>query len=343
MHLQDNTLLQGGKYKIVRFISSGGFGCTYEAEHVMLHKKIAIKEFFVKDFCNRDESTAQVTVGTQTKVALVSKLRKKFIEEAVALSGFKHPNIVSVSDIFEENGTAYYVMDYIDGKSIHEILKTENLLSEERAVKYTTQIAHALQYVHDHNRLHLDIKPGNIMVDVNDNAILIDFGTSKQYDEEAGENTSTLLCKTPGYAPIEQLGNSVQTFTPATDIYSLGATLYKMLSGITPPEANILVADDDELKPLPDNVSFSTRNAVNQAMQVKRKDRPQNIKDFLDLLEKLRNNMAHQKSSVDIYPKILLSLYMKNGKSVTPLNCALKAFILELRDSAAAFDDLSMK
>ena len=129
MHLQDNTLLQGGKYKIVRFISSGGFGCTYEAEHVMLHKKIAIKEFFVKDFCNRDESTAQVTVGTQTKVALVSKLRKKFIEEAVALSGFKHPNIVSVSDIFEENGTAYYVMDYIDGKSIHEILKTENFCS----------------------------------------------------------------------------------------------------------------------------------------------------------------------------------------------------------------------
>ena len=106
MNLPVNTLLQGGKYKIVRFISSGGFGCTYEAEHVMLEKRVAIKEFFVKDFCNRDENTAHVTVGTLSKKGLVEKLRRKFIDEAKALCRLQHSGIVSVQDVFEENGTA---------------------------------------------------------------------------------------------------------------------------------------------------------------------------------------------------------------------------------------------
>jgi serine/threonine protein kinase len=113
-HLQSNTLLNG-KYRIVRFIKSGGFGCTYEAENTYLKERVAIKEFFVKDFCNREESGMTVSVGTKSKAELVARLRGKFLEEAVALHKLKHPGIVHVSDIFEENGTAYYVMDYIDG------------------------------------------------------------------------------------------------------------------------------------------------------------------------------------------------------------------------------------
>ena len=111
MHLPNNTLLQGGKYKIVRFISSGGFGCTYEAEHILLKKKVAIKEFFVKDFCNRDETTSQISVGITSKTALVNKLKSKFIAEAQSLCSLEHPNIVHVFDVFEENGTAYYVIN----------------------------------------------------------------------------------------------------------------------------------------------------------------------------------------------------------------------------------------
>ena len=113
MHLRNNTLLQGGKYKIVRFIASGGFGCTYEARHTLLDSRVALKEFFVSDFCNRDEKTGQVTVATQSKVELIGKLKKKFIDEARALFKMKHPGIVRVTDIFEENGTAYYAMEYI--------------------------------------------------------------------------------------------------------------------------------------------------------------------------------------------------------------------------------------
>ncbi len=285
MHLPDGTLLQGGKYKIVRFISSGGFGCTYEAEHVMLENKVAIKEFFVKDFCNRDETTAHVTVGTTSKRGLVDKLRDKFIDEARALSRLQHPGIVRVSDVFEENGTAYFVMDFIDGNSLGEILKREGHLSEQRALKYIRQAAEALRHVHAHNRLHLDVKPGNIMIDRQDNAVLIDFGASKQYDEQDGENTSTLMGKTPGYAPLEQMGNDVVKFTPPTDIYALGATLYKLLTGITPMSAT-LIASGDTLAPLPDTVSKNVADAVSAAMQTNKSKRPQSIDKFLEILNR---------------------------------------------------------
>lgn len=282
MNLPIGTLLQGGKYEIKRFISAGGFGCTYEGVHTMLDTHIAIKEFFVKDFCNRDEQTSHVTVGTQSKVELVQKLRRKFIDEAKAIYKMQHNNIVRILDIFEENGTAYYVMDYVDGKSLHEIVKERGALPEQEVMKYVEQIADALEYVHSQNRLHLDIKPGNIMVDKLGKVKLIDFGASKQYDEVDGENTSTLLGKTPGYAPIEQMGNTVRTFTPATDIYALGATIYKCLTGNTPPDATLLM--DEGLDPFPANVTTKTQKAVEKAMEVSKKNRPQTIGEFRALL-----------------------------------------------------------
>ena len=283
MNLPVNTLLQGGKYKIVRFINSGGFGCTYEAVHVMLDRRVAIKEFFVKDYCNRDETTARVTVGTESKKELVSRLRDKFIEEAKALCRLDHPGIVRVFDVFEENGTAYYVMRYIDGLSLGDLVKREGPLSEQRALKYIRQLAEALDYVHRNNRLHLDIKPSNIMVGPSDRAILIDFGASKYYGADHGENTSTLMGKTPGYAPLEQMGNDVGQFMPASDIYALGATFYKLLSGLTPPDAYQLVSGA-RLQPLPDEISASTRTAIAEAMRINKFERPQSIQEFLDLL-----------------------------------------------------------
>ena len=283
MHLKQGTLLQGGKFEIVRYISSGGFGCTYEARHTLFKKTVAIKEFFVKDFCNRDELGA-VVVATQGKVELINKLRVKFIDEAVALYELQHPNIVRVTDVFEENGTAYYVMDYIDGCPLAGLISQKGALSENEALGYIHQVADALQYVHSKNRLHLDIKPQNIMIDNEGKAILIDFGVSKQYDEVNGENTSTLIGSTPGYAPIEQIGNNVVDFRPATDIYALAATLYKALSGVTPLAANLL-ACGDMLEPLPSIVSEVTRNAVEAAMDLNRHKRPQSIEEFLAKLK----------------------------------------------------------
>ena len=283
-YLPAGSPLHGGMYRVIRFISSGGFGCTYEAEHVMLEKRVAIKEFFVKDFCERSETTSHVVVGLRNKQALVEKLRRKFIDEAKGLCKLQHKGIVSVSDVFEENGTAYFVMDYIEGRSLSDRVNDKGPLPENEALKYIRQVCDALAYVHANNRLHLDIKPGNIMIDDDDRAILIDFGASKQYDEVDGENTSTLMGKTPGYAPPEQMSNNVTKFLPATDIYALGATLYKLLTGITPPDANERSAGE-EVALLPEEISAPTRRAVEAALIMAKVKRPQTIAAFLKLLD----------------------------------------------------------
>ncbi len=317
--LKTGTLLKGDTYKIVRFISRGGFGCTYEAQHQMLRKRVAIKEFFVKDFCNRDENTAYITIGIQSKKELVEKLRRKFIDEAVTLSTFSHPGIVRVSDVFEENGTAYFVMDYIDGTSLAEIINREGSLSESRSLRYITQVCNALQHVHDNNRLHLDIKPGNIMINKEtDQAVLIDFGASKQYDEENGENTSTLMGRTPGYAPLEQIGNDVVKFLPATDIYSLGATLYKALTGTTPLSANML-ASGEVLDPLPSTISTSTASAIAAAMQLNKAKRPQTVREFLNILQ-TKQTTNNEVTIIDWEPSINTDKETKQDSPITPFS-----------------------
>ena len=299
MHLPLGTLLQGGKYKIERYIGSGGFGCTYEARHVMLNNTVAIKEFFVKDYCNREATTNRIYVATQSKEEIIERLRKKFVEEARAIFGMNHPNIVRVTDIFEENGTVYYVMDYINGSSLASVIEKRGVLGEAEAVGYIKQIASALAYVHSHNRLHLDVKPQNIMIDQSGKAVLIDFGVSKQYDEVNGENTSTLLGCTPGYAPIEQIGNGVVRFYPSADIYALGATLYKALTGVTPVAAN-LRASGEELPLLPADISLPTRTAIEAAMQINKAHRPQSVGEFLNLLESTDNRVQITENRVQI-------------------------------------------
>ena len=283
-HLQPGTMLRGDTYRIVRFIAAGGFGCTYEAEHVLLEKRVAIKEFFMQDYCNREDYTSRVTVGTKSKFELVDKYKRKFIGEAKALSGLEHEGIVSVSDVFEENGTAYFVMDYVDGQPLSGLCN-KGPLPEKHALFYIRQVCDALAYVHDHNRLHLDIKPGNIMVKSDGRTVLIDFGASKQYEPTTGENNSSMPGLTPGYAPLEQTQGDVRQFFPATDIYALGATLYCLLTGRAPQSpANRLNAEEDDLA-LPANISAATRHAVERALEIRKKDRPQSVREFMALLD----------------------------------------------------------
>ena len=291
------STLQNGKYEIVKVLGQGGFGITYLAIHTFLDKKVAIKEFFLKDFCDRDETTSQITLGTANTAELVSKLKVKFLKEAKNIAKLNHPNIVSIQDIFEENNTAYYLMDYIEGESLGDKIKRDGAMSESKAVRYIKQVASAIEYMHSRKMNHLDIKPTNIMVrQTDDLPILIDFGTSKQYDSE-GEQTSTMAPGfTHGYAPVEQYKpGGVSTFTPQTDIYTLGATLYALLTGNKPPHYSEILEDD--LHELPDSVSTQTKKGVEHAMEIRKNKRPGSIHEFLS---NFFNGYANKQEGINI-------------------------------------------
>lgn len=278
------TMLHMGTYRIIRFLSKGGFGCTYLAEHTLLDKRVAIKELFVGEWCNREQS-GSISVAVTGRKPMVDRLHRKFIEEARAQSRMNHPGIVKVTDVFEENGTAYYVMDFIDGESLADRLRRlGHGLPEQEAIGFIRQAAEALHYVHSTGRLHLDVKPANIMIDRGGRAILIDFGVSKQYDALSGENQSTVLGRTPGYSSPEQGAGTLKFFSPASDVYSLGATLYKLLTDKTPTEVNMRFAGV-LVDPMPDTISPRVRAAVESAMQLDKSARPQSMAAFLAMLE----------------------------------------------------------
>ena len=270
---------------IEKVLGQGGFGITYLAEQPGLRRKVAIKEFFMKEYCNRDGDTSQVSVPSVGSKELVDKFREKFVKEAQNIASFSHNNIIKIHDVFEENNTAYYVMEYLDCGSLSDYLSDRGRLSEEESLTFIRQIADALSYIHEHRVNHLDVKPGNILLDKKQNAILIDFGLSKHYDEKGGQTSSTPVGISHGYAPKEQYKQGgVSKFSPETDIYALGATLYKLLTGATPPEAY----DVDEYGlsfPSDVHLSESIRKAIMFAMQPKRKDRPQSIAEFLKTLD----------------------------------------------------------
>ena len=284
--LLPGTLLMQGKYRIESVLGSGGFGITYRARHTGLEKDVAIKEFFMRGACDRESGSTHVTT-TQSNRELATRFRNKFIKEARFIASLSHPNIVRVSDIFEENGTAYYVMEYIEGESLAQYVKRSGRLTEQEALDFIRQTGKALEYIHDRHMLHMDIKPGNILLQpATKSIVLIDFGVAKQYDS-AGEQTSTTPpAVSNGYSPIEQYGQGqgVTNFTPATDVYALAATLYKLLTGITPPQSTELLGGETPLPPYPAGISQAVKDAIARSLQT-RKARPQSVAEFLSLLD----------------------------------------------------------
>lgn len=284
MQLQSGTFLQGGKYKIKTILGQGGFGITYLGWQTGLDRRVAIKEFFMKEYCNRDASTSHVTVGTEGSRELVARFQQKFVKEAQTIAKLDHPYVVRIYDVFTENDTAYYVMEYVEGGSLQKYVSENGALKEQEALFYIRKVATALEYIHEHQMNHLDVKPDNILRRENAEVVLIDFGLSKRYDESGHQTSTTPVGVSAGYAPMEQYKRGgVGTFSPATDVYSLGATFYKLLTGQTPPDANDIF--DRGLPTLPSDLSVSTKNALRAAMQPKRSDRPQSIGEFLALLD----------------------------------------------------------
>lgn len=277
-----------GKYRIEAVLGQGGFGITYKAVHTMLGKTVAIKEFFPKEYCDRDQSTSHITLGTQSNLEFVEKLRKKFIKEAQNISKLSHDNVIEIMDIFEENGTAYYVMAYIDGPSLEQIVNQEGPLDPARALRYIKGTADALRHMHDSHMMHLDVKPANIMIRRKDDTpVLIDFGLSKAYTQSGGQTSTTPHGVSHGYSPLEQYNaDGVKTFAPQTDIYSLGATLYKLLTGQIPPDATKRLEQQLEY---PEGFSDSARRFVESCMALSKKNRPESMQQTIAMLEEVDN------------------------------------------------------
>ena len=290
--LSADTTLQHGKYRIISTLGQGGFGITYLAENTMLKGKVAIKEFFYKEYCDRDADTRHVTVPTSGNREIVERFKQKFIKEARTIFSLNHPNIVRILDVFEENGTAYYVMDYIEGESLSEMVARRGYIPEAEALAYICDVAQALTYIHSKKVNHLDVKPGNMIRRRSDGKVLlIDFGVAKQYDAASLKGTTTTpVCISAGYSPAEQYRkNGVQTFSPQSDVYALAATLYKLLTGVTPPEA-MDVQDEglpvDEL--MAKQVSQHVRLAIALAMKGK-SERTQSVELFIRHLTESSN------------------------------------------------------
>lgn len=284
--LTQGTLLHGGTYKIEKILGQGSFGITYLAEHTNLGKKVAIKEFFMKELNSRGEDGS---ITGMSDSSLSQNYCQKFKKEAINLSCLDHPNIVRVTDSFSENGTFYYVMDFIEGQNLNDYIKS-HYIDEAEAVSIIKSVADALIYMHEEKHmLHLDLKPGNVMRRESDGHIfLIDFGLSKHYSTDGQPETSTTIgLGTAGYAPIEQ-GNQAKNgeFRPTIDVYALGATFYKLLTRETPPPASDLVSDDEllENKLREKGVSDNLIKVVTEAMCPNVRRRTQSVREFRDAL-----------------------------------------------------------
>lgn len=296
--LNTRTVLHGSNYDytIERVLGNGTFGITYLAKVKMkgslgsLDAKlnVAIKEFFMRDFNGREGSS----VTYSSKDGAFTYYKSKFIHEAENLSKLHSPGIVNVLELFEANQTAYYVMDYLPNGSLDEYIKAKRLLPLKICIDYAIQISEALKYMHDNQMLHLDLKPGNIMINNHDRLVLIDFGLSKRFDLWGNPETSTTIGHgTPGYAPVEQAhyqGNRNEGLPASMDIYALGATIFKMLTGHRPPEASIILNEPfpvEELKKV--GTPDALINVVRTCMEPLRKNRYKSIDSVIEALMSL--------------------------------------------------------
>lgn len=283
--LSVGSVLQSGKYEIIKILGQGGFGITYLAKHRLLGTFFAIKEFFPQDYCIREGITSHISVAVPANEDLVSRLRDRFIKEAQNIASLKHPGIVIIHDVFEENNTAYYVMDFIEGKSLDDIVTTGGPLRERAAIDYIIKIAEALDFIHQRKMTHFDVKPANIMVRSSANEpVLIDFGLSKQFNEQGHARSTLLMGVSHGFSALEQyFQDGITGFSPQTDVYSLGATLYFLLTGRIPPEAPRLSGSVIEV---PETISPGVAEAIKWAMLSDSEKRCPTARDFIKSLQK---------------------------------------------------------
>lgn len=260
-------------------LGEGGFGITYLAFDENLQKQVAIKEYLPIDFAIRSEGNT-VTPRTSSSKNDFDWGLKAFIKEARILAKFDHPNIVRINRYFQGNGTAYIVMDYVEGRTLSEVIKDLQKLTEEEILAILNPLIDGLKQVHQQNVYHRDIKPDNIILKHNGIAVLIDFGAARQAIGSKSRSFTALV--TPGYAPIEQY-QSKGKLGAWTDIYALSAVAYTCLTGKRPDDATDRVIND-ELIPAEtigkEQASQNCLTAIDQGLSIKPENRPQTLESW---------------------------------------------------------------
>ena len=269
--------LQQGKFTVGRVLGEGGFGITYKGAHRDLGRPVAIKEYF-PPHAQRVGTAISVSASLQ---AAFARERVSMLQEAQLLFGLRDPGIVQVYDAFQENGTAYIVMEYLEGRTLEERIRQAGRIPADEVQRLAQALGQALEAVHAQRLLHRDIKPANIMLTPEGRIVLIDFGSARAFQRNLTQRHTRIM--TPGYAAPEQYSEEAR-FGPYTDIFGLGATLYHALTGAPPPPAIDRLQSGDALS-LPAGMPAPFATAVQQALELRVDDRPSSVTAFLNLMQ----------------------------------------------------------
>lgn len=285
-----------GKYLVGRVLGEGGFGITYIGWDLILDRKVAIKEFYPQGIVNRELTHHSTVVSCIGKEEFIEKEKEGFIKEAKTMAKLGNiPGIVTMHDVFAQNGTVYIVMDYVEGKTLKAYVKENgNRLSAKTVISLLEPIFGALQKIHEKGLIHRDISPDNIMLRPDGTAVLLDFGAARQMSV-AGERSLTVNLK-HGYAPMEQYQTrGVQG--PWTDVYALSATIYRLITGRVPPSAADRIIEDD--LPLPSTLGSDIlprqEEALMKGLAIRTADRTLNISELWEGLSQAPAEKAPQK------------------------------------------------
>ena len=290
IHIVPGTIL-AGRYVIGRVLGFGGFGVTYAGWDEKLEQRVAIKEYLPSEFSTRVQGKTSVTVFNGVKREQYLDGLNKFIDEAKRLSKFqKEDGIVRIFDCIAENDTAYIIMEYLEGESLSDRLNREGIISEKDAIDILMPIMDSLGIVHKEGIIHRDIAPDNIILTDDGRVKLIDFGAAR-FATTSHSRSLTVIIK-PGYSPEEQY-RSRSDQGPYTDVYSLAAVLYRMITGITPPDALERRAKMESVKKeilesprsINKDVTPITENALLNALNIRIEDRTPTVQAFIDDLE----------------------------------------------------------
>ncbi len=273
-------------YRVERVLGQGAFGITYLAHDDNLHREVAVKEYLPGHLARRESDLTIQPLTAELEAEYTTGLHR-FLSEARTLARFEHPNIVRVHGVFEHNHTAYMVMQYEEGEGLDRVLRRSGRLDEGQLLAWLAGLLDGLETIHAQGYVHRDIKPANVLIRASGEPVLLDFGSARHATPEESKTLTNFV--SPGYAPIEQYAGKSDQQGPWTDIYGLGATLYRAMSGKPPSDAvershALAQRESDTYRSgeLAFRVQYSPGfvAAVDHALRFRIQDRPQSVAEW---------------------------------------------------------------